>query len=91
RALLRATCDEFWLVADGQVKPFDGDLDDYREWLNARTQAQQVQIAVPTTTANGTATNPASNDASGNLRKLDRKEAAQARQALSAQKKPLLN
>lgn len=91
RALLRATCDEFWLVADGQVKPFDGDLDDYREWLNARTQAQQVQISAPATTNNGAAAPAASHDASGNLRKLDRKEAAQARQALSAQKKPLLN
>ncbi len=34
RHLLRATCDELWLVANGQVTPFDGDLDDYAEWLN---------------------------------------------------------
>jgi ATP-binding cassette subfamily F protein 3 len=33
RHLLRATCDELWLVADGKVTPFDGDLDDYAEWL----------------------------------------------------------
>ncbi|HZF81259.1 MAG TPA: ATP-binding cassette domain-containing protein, partial [Rubrivivax sp.] len=33
RALLRETCDEFWLVARGQVQPFDGDLDDYQRWL----------------------------------------------------------
>jgi ATP-binding cassette subfamily F protein 3 len=26
-------CDEFWLVTDGAVKPFDGDLDDYQRWL----------------------------------------------------------
>ena len=57
RALLRSVCDEFWLVGGGQVKPFDGDLDDYqkylldmakqrRESLSARnkafTQAQQA-------------------------------------------------
>ena len=30
RALLRAVCDEFWLVAGGGVEPFDGDLDDYQ-------------------------------------------------------------
>ncbi len=30
RHLLRATADELWLVADGRVSPFDGDLDDYR-------------------------------------------------------------
>src|SRR5690606_40590811 len=29
RALLRAVCDEFWLVGRGRVEPFDGDLDDY--------------------------------------------------------------
>ncbi|TBR08343.1 MAG: ATP-binding cassette domain-containing protein [Rugosibacter sp.] len=33
RHLLRATCDELWLVADGRVSLFDGDLDDYAEWL----------------------------------------------------------
>ncbi len=33
RALLRETCDEFWLVAKGKVEPFDGDLDDYQKWL----------------------------------------------------------
>ncbi|MBK8759965.1 MAG: ATP-binding cassette domain-containing protein [Sulfuritalea sp.] len=33
RHLLRATCDELWLVADGKVVPFDGDLDDYADWL----------------------------------------------------------
>jgi ATP-binding cassette subfamily F protein 3 len=35
RHLLRATCDELWLVDGGQVRPFDGDLDDYAEWLAA--------------------------------------------------------
>jgi ATP-binding cassette subfamily F protein 3 len=33
RHLLRATTDEFLIVADGQLRPFDGDLDDYRDWL----------------------------------------------------------
>jgi ATP-binding cassette subfamily F protein 3 len=33
RALLRAVCDEFWLVARGGVVPFDGDLDDYQRFL----------------------------------------------------------
>ena len=33
RHLLRATTDEFLIVADGGLQPFDGDLDDYREWL----------------------------------------------------------
>lgn len=33
RHLLRATTDQFVIVADGKVAPFDGDLDDYRDWL----------------------------------------------------------
>jgi ATP-binding cassette, subfamily F, member 3 len=44
RALLRATCDQFLLVADGKVTPFDGDLDDYKEWLNKTRLAEQTQV-----------------------------------------------
>ncbi len=33
RALLRATCDNFVLVAHGKAEVFDGDLDDYKTWL----------------------------------------------------------
>ncbi len=42
RHLLRATCDELWLVADGKVVPFDGDLDDYAEWLNQSRAAEKA-------------------------------------------------
>ena len=31
--LARATTDVLWLVADGKVEPFDGDLDDYQRYL----------------------------------------------------------
>ena len=33
RALLRAVCDEFWMVSRGGISPFDGDLDDYQRFL----------------------------------------------------------
>ncbi len=33
RALLRATCDKFVLVAHGKAEAFDGDLEDYKNWL----------------------------------------------------------
>jgi ATP-binding cassette subfamily F protein 3 len=33
RSLLRSVCDEFWLVSQGGVEPFDGDLDDYQRYL----------------------------------------------------------
>jgi len=39
RALLREVCDEFWLVAGGELKPFDGDLDDYQRWLLEQSKA----------------------------------------------------
>jgi ATP-binding cassette subfamily F protein 3 len=32
RALLSAATDQWMLVADGRVAPFEGDLDDYKEW-----------------------------------------------------------
>jgi ATP-binding cassette, subfamily F, member 3 len=41
RALLRETCDEFWLVAKGRVEPFDGDLDDYQRWLLEQSREAQ--------------------------------------------------
>ncbi len=41
RHMLRNTVDEFWLVCDGAVQPFDGDLEDYHVWLKNRTLALQ--------------------------------------------------
>ncbi|MCF6250311.1 MAG: ATP-binding cassette domain-containing protein [Methylococcaceae bacterium] len=39
RHLLRSVTDQFLLVAEGAVKPFDGDLDDYRLWLSEQKRA----------------------------------------------------
>jgi ATP-binding cassette subfamily F protein 3 len=39
RHLLGMVCDSFWRVADGEVAPFDGDLDDYARWLKTRSSA----------------------------------------------------
>ena len=47
RALLRETCDEFWLVAKGQVQPFDGDLDDYQKWLLDVSRAAARGLPLP--------------------------------------------
>jgi ATP-binding cassette, subfamily F, member 3 len=38
RHLLRSVTDQFVLVADGKIVPFDGDLDDYRNWLVEQKQ-----------------------------------------------------
>ncbi len=34
RYLLESCVDEFYLVANGQVSEFNGDIDDYQQWLN---------------------------------------------------------
>jgi ATP-binding cassette, subfamily F, member 3 len=44
RHLLRATTDQFLIVADGGLQPFDGDLDDYRDWL---LKSKQVKPSGP--------------------------------------------
>ena len=46
RALLRAVCDEFWLVTKGGVEPFDGDLDDYQQFLRDEARRMREQAAV---------------------------------------------
>jgi len=47
RALLRAVCDEFWMVSRGGVEPFDGDLDDYQRYLldEARRQREAARLS----------------------------------------------
>ncbi|MEJ2308574.1 MAG: ATP-binding cassette domain-containing protein [Gammaproteobacteria bacterium] len=44
RYLLRATCDSFWLVSDGRLETFRGDLEDYRQWLANRDAAEGSAI-----------------------------------------------
>lgn len=45
RFLLSSVCDDFYLVDAGKVQAFDGDLDDYRNWLlqdNAAAKPNKV-------------------------------------------------
>lgn len=39
RYLLSSVCDDFYLVDDGSVRTFDGDLDDYRKWMLSASKA----------------------------------------------------
>jgi ATP-binding cassette subfamily F protein 3 len=41
RHLIKTVADTLWLVADGKIKVFDGDLDDYQEWLKSRGKARE--------------------------------------------------
>ncbi len=47
RHLIRSVCDELWLVADGNVQPFDGDLEAYRQELRRRAREQESTEAKP--------------------------------------------
>ena len=78
RHLLRATTDEFLIVADGKLSPFDGDLDDYRDWL-FKTKAELT----------ATSNDSSQNEASFIDRKEQKRFEAQERQRLSALRKPL--
>ncbi|WP_367598574.1 ATP-binding cassette domain-containing protein [Pseudomonas fulva] len=74
RHLLKSTTDDFLLVADGKVEPFDGDLDDYSRWLvDYRQRNAPVSSAV---------TNPDKTD-----KKAMRQAAAALRQQLAPHKK----
>ncbi|OHY61745.1 ABC transporter ATP-binding protein [Pluralibacter gergoviae] len=44
RHLLRSTTDDLYLVHDAKVEPFDGDLEDYQQWLTD-VQKQENQPA----------------------------------------------
>lgn len=82
RHLLRATTDQFMLVAKHRLQPFDGDLDDYRDWL---LQHAAEQRAAAKADSAASATEPGVN------RKDQKRQAAEERQRLSQLKKPLQN
>jgi ATP-binding cassette subfamily F protein 3 len=40
RHLIKTVADTLWLIADGKLRVFDGDLDDYQQWLKTRAKAE---------------------------------------------------
>lgn len=55
RSLMELVADRLWLTADGTVKPFDGDMDDYARYVIERARAagsrpRQVETAAPVST-----------------------------------------
>ena len=109
RALLRAVCDEFWMVGRGAVGPFDGDLDDYQRYLldearRLREEARAAGLAEGEATANATQTiapsAPSASAEGQNSSEISapppmrdareqRRQDAQARQALAQKLRPL--
>ncbi|HEV7359175.1 MAG TPA: ATP-binding cassette domain-containing protein, partial [Steroidobacteraceae bacterium] len=45
RHLIKSVADSLWLVADGKLREFAGDLDDYQQWLRSRGAPQQAAPA----------------------------------------------
>jgi len=85
RALLRAVCDEFWMVSRGGVAPFDGDLDDYQRYLLDEAKRQREEIKEAASAASKAAVKaaktaaPAGSDKSRSLkRELEQLEARMA-------------
>lgn len=74
RHLLRATTDSFWLVDDGRVVPFDGDLDDYKRY---REQGGRIAVG-------GGIEMPTASE-----RKAQKRQEAEERQRVAALRKPL--
>jgi ATP-binding cassette subfamily F protein 3 len=75
RFLLRSVADSLLLVADGAVAPFDGDLDDYRAWLEGRRRVEPAGSAEP--------------PRAGGSRREQRRLDAQERDRLLARRRPV--
>ncbi len=90
RHLLRATTDQFIIVADGKLQPFDGDLDDYKDWL-FQTKLGKGTKVLPVA-VDKTAELPVSSPVSSGptVDKRDQKKLdAETRQRLATLKKPI--
>ncbi|WP_085723746.1 ATP-binding cassette domain-containing protein [Pseudomonas sp. R37(2017)] len=74
RHLLKSTTDNFYLVADGKVEEFDGDLEDYTRWL--------VDYRQRNAPVSNTPVNPDKTD-----KKAQRQVAAALRQQLAPHKR----
>jgi ATP-binding cassette, subfamily F, member 3 len=75
RHLIDATCETLWIAADGTIKHFDGDLDDYQRTLTSSGNPR----------AGGTGNGPQSKED----RKRDRQVAASRREELAPLRKSI--
>ncbi|MEE6032296.1 ABC transporter ATP-binding protein [Avibacterium paragallinarum] len=78
RHLLRNTVDEFYLVHDGQVEEFKGDLDDYQKWLNEQNSQNQPS-----------GKSESNKESSSQNRKEQKRKEAELRQQLAPLRKSL--
>jgi ATP-binding cassette subfamily F protein 3 len=85
RSLLRATTDQFLLVAHGRLTNFDGDLDDYRDWLLGKSPPPAA-VAVTSGAPSAGAPREPVQDAD---RRDQRRREAKERSAMSEKRRPI--
>ena len=95
RHLLRATTDQFIIVADGRLQPFDGDLDDYKDWLFQTKLGKGTTVLPAAGKDNKTAfpsTAPIQETAAPAVDKKEQKrQDAEQRQRVATLRKPIDN
>ncbi len=86
RHLLRQVVDQYWLVADGKIGPYEGDLDSYQQQLQklVQQQAKAKQLEQRENRADDSASNQSAQD-----RKQQKRIQAEQRAKLSPLKKKL--
>ncbi len=93
RHLLRQVVDNYWIVADGKVKEFEGDLQDYQVQVQALAQAQaqaKMKQRQDTINSNPSSTETLASDAlTPAERKEQKRQQAQKRKQLSPLKKAI--
>ncbi|MBV7535373.1 ATP-binding cassette domain-containing protein [Duganella sp. sic0402] len=95
RHLLRATTDQFIIVADGKLQPFDGDLDDYKDWLFQTKLGKGTDVLPAAGKDNKTAfpvqspVAPPKAAAAPAAGKEQKRQSAEERQRLSGLRKPI--
>lgn len=86
RHLLRSTTDELMIVADGSISEFDGDLDDYQQWLTDKKATERQE----STFAKQQDRLATTDEITPLDRRARRRQEAEERQRLGILKKPLI-
>lgn len=89
RHLLRTTVDSFWIVANGRVETFDGDLEDYRDWLMQHQASVRKEEAAARQALRSEVGSTTGLDNTGVDRKQQKRDEAEQRQRVAHLRKPL--
>lgn len=91
RHLLKATVDEYWLVEDGKVELFEGDLDDYHKHVQAKQAASGFNAGQLATNPNSADSQKSGNQSSGAQDRKEQKRLDAERRARLAPMRKELN